>query len=505
MCHYPLNSSSSYKPTPNLWSNIDNSIILNDILAYFQTITGLTILDNQKVLLTDCSKIDLTIKKNLFIEQILYWVLKEAERKISKREYTSLEIFYEKCKQEEIWEYERKNQFYHFFEELKALNIRIFLLFRDFNSLSKYIDQSDFQRLYNLTLSNNLIHVFINSLIPLSDIPILGDFDRLFYSTFKLSNIHQQYSPEEFERFYDIMQKDCLYAMLYENEHVNHKQIKELILNQISYIPLELDHFKFELLNSIRNSKGIHYEEAINKIFKIKNQKMKTIESFISYAWGDELEETESREIIVDLIDSAFKKNGICLIRDKNDLNYKDNIREFEERIANGMFIIIVISDKYLKSVHCMHELLLIYNKGRIHQRIFPIVLKDALIYDDIKRLEYVEYWYNKHKELNNRKNEIPDNTGTVETDKIINLYSDIHRYCDEITSMIKNMNNLTPEKHIESDFSQIIEVILSQIETGKSNFEQKDKPIDTNVININQSGINPVFIYKNDGNITIN
>ena len=71
---------------------------------------------------------------------------------------------------------------------------------------------------------------------------------------------------------------------------------------------------------------------------------------FISYAWGGESEET------VNQLDQAFQGKGITLVRDKRDLGFKGCIKAFMEDIGRGKAVIVVISDKYLKSRNCMDE-----------------------------------------------------------------------------------------------------------------------------------------------------
>src|ERR1041385_7739077 len=115
---------------------------------------------------------------------------------------------------------------------------------------------------------------------------------------------------------------------------------------------------------------------------------------FISYAWGAE------REEVVNQIDRALQERGIKLVRDKRDLGYKGSIREFMERIGRGHCIVVVISDKYLRSPNCMFELVEIADGKQFHDRIFPLVLNDANIYDPLKRIEYVKYWEVKRGEL---------------------------------------------------------------------------------------------------------
>src|SRR5215207_689142 len=115
---------------------------------------------------------------------------------------------------------------------------------------------------------------------------------------------------------------------------------------------------------------------------------------FISYAWGGESER------IVNELDADLQSKGIMVIRDKRDLGFKGMIRDFMQQIGRGHAVILVISDKYLKSPNCMFELVEIAKNKDLYDRIFPIVLGDADIYDPVKRLTYIRHWESKRAEL---------------------------------------------------------------------------------------------------------
>ena len=44
------------------------------------------------------------------------------------------------------------------------------------------------------------------------------------------------------------------------------------------------------------------------------------------------------------------------------------------QRMERGKCVIVVISDRYLKSPHCMYELVQIVNNGEFDNRIFPMI-----------------------------------------------------------------------------------------------------------------------------------
>lgn len=174
---------------------------------------------------------------------------------------------------------------------------------------------------------------------------------------------------------------------------------------------------------------------------------------FISYAWGGE------REEIVNQMDAALQKRGVRIIRDKRDLGYRGSIKEFMERIGQGNCVIVVVSDKYLRSPNCMFELVEIAENKQFHDRIFPIVLADANIYDPIKRIEYVRHWEAKRAELAEAMKTLdPANLQGIRED--MDLYDRIRDKISGLTSILKDMNTLTPEMHQDANFGTLYDAI---------------------------------------------
>ena len=181
---------------------------------------------------------------------------------------------------------------------------------------------------------------------------------------------------------------------------------------------------------------------------------------FISYAWSGE------REEIVNQIDRALQERGIKITRDKRDLGYQGSIKEFMERIGQGNCVIVVISDKYLRSPNCMFELVEIAEGKQFHDRIFPIVLGDANIYDPIKRIEYVRYWEAKRAELADAMRTLdPANLQGLRDD--MDLYDRIRDEISGLTSTLKDMNTLTPDMHRDANFAQLYDALTKRMQAG--------------------------------------
>jgi formylglycine-generating enzyme required for sulfatase activity len=183
---------------------------------------------------------------------------------------------------------------------------------------------------------------------------------------------------------------------------------------------------------------------------------------FISYAWKGESEE------IVNEIDRSLQERGIKIIRDKRDLGYKGSIGEFMERIGRGNCVIVVISDKYLRSPNCMFELVEIADGKQFHDRVFPVVLNDANIYDTFKRIEYVKYWEVKRNELAEAMKTLdPANLQGIRED--MDLYDRIRDRIAGLASMLKDMNTLSPELHQQGDYAILADAIAERMRSINS------------------------------------
>lgn len=178
---------------------------------------------------------------------------------------------------------------------------------------------------------------------------------------------------------------------------------------------------------------------------------------FISYAWG---EETSEREAIVNQIDKSLQKRGLKIIRDKRDLGYKGSIRKFMERIGEGDSIIVVISDKYLRSKNCMYELVQISKNKQFADRVFPIILSDAKIFDAGDRVDYIEHWEKEKERLNKKIRELSDFSNLQSIQEELNDYDDFRDEIDGLTGILKDMNTLNPAMHKDSDFSELFTAI---------------------------------------------
>jgi hypothetical protein len=137
--------------------------------------------------------------------------------------------------------------------------------------------------------------------------------------------------------------------------------------------------------------------------------------------------------------------------------------------------VIVVISDKYLRSSNCMFELVEIAENQQLRDRIFPVVLADADIYDPLKRIEYVKYWETKRAGLAGAMRTVdPANLQGIRED--MDLYDRIRDKISGLASLLKDMN--TPEMHQDSTFSILAEAIEQRMKEGAQDPVSKTTPL---------------------------
>lgn len=199
--------------------------------------------------------------------------------------------------------------------------------------------------------------------------------------------------------------------------------------------------------------------------FKNQRQAINDYEAavFISYAWGGESER------VVSALEHAFTERGIHIIRDKKELGYKGSIEAFERRIGQGQCIILVISDKYLRSEHCMYELMEVDKNRNLRDRIFPIVLAEAQIYKAIDRLNYIKHWDEQIEQLNRAIKQVDVVTNLSGFTADLDKYSSIRASFDHLTDLLSDMNALTPEMHAANGFSSIIDAVEHTMAENKA------------------------------------
>ena len=167
---------------------------------------------------------------------------------------------------------------------------------------------------------------------------------------------------------------------------------------------------------------------------------------------------------IVDFLCFGLENKGIPYLRDKNDCNYKDNIKEFMDAIRAGKTVIVVFSRPYLKSKNCMYELSGILQDPSYKDRILPVVVDDT-IRDDQFYVELVKYW----KETKDKQEDIVKQLVAIDPDMAepqqtkLDEINDVYGLLKVIKDYVDWANAENLDALCSTRFKTIIDIILSR------------------------------------------
>lgn len=198
----------------------------------------------------------------------------------------------------------------------------------------------------------------------------------------------------------------------------------------------------------------------------------------------------------VETIINGLKTNHIDYSIDKEHVGYRDSIRKYEEEIGRGARIIVIITDDYLESPHCMYELTQIWKNKNVKERVFPIIDIGKYSRDSVGLLKSKEYW---NKERAKKCELLAQETGCNELlQRELDDINDIMNNINDVWTYIHDMNSLDM-KTLTQDNAQFL---MSQI---KESFTEE--LVGTHLKTNNLTGINstsPSVIQNGNTNLNI-
>lgn len=182
---------------------------------------------------------------------------------------------------------------------------------------------------------------------------------------------------------------------------------------------------------------------------------------YVSYAWGDGTRSGKVLEALVDRLFESLQASGFTVRRDKMHLEYRDSISDFMGEMGVSPRVIAIISDKYLRSENCMHELIEVWRNLDLQKRLFPIVLSGLKLHKLSGRIDYVKYWTDQLDQASSEMETLRrENLSTVGVQSQYDRLRRIAQNVDEVLTMLADMNTLTPEK-LEADSFAIVRSAL--------------------------------------------
>ena len=228
---------------------------------------------------------------------------------------------------------------------------------------------------------------------------------------------------------------------------------------------------EIEKSNKEQTYKGIVYyfsnteREAVEK---------KTVSVFLSYCQKD--------KGIANIIDKRLVEidSRISITRDIRVVNYRESFSAFMQTITEKDYVISLVSDRYLKSRNCMYEICeLMRNRNYVEKLLFIVISDEdekyclaedisgvtcgigAHIYDVVRQGDYVIYWKDKEKELEELISKINDPIASrnqiEELEVVRKIKTNIRDFMKELT----DKKGICFEDMLKSDFAYMTKIMI--------------------------------------------
>jgi internalin A len=211
-------------------------------------------------------------------------------------------------------------------------------------------------------------------------------------------------------------------------------------------------------------------EKSLNITAQPRDPSEKPREVFISYAWGDDTPAGKVRTRVVDALQEALaKQEGFLPVRDRDQVKNGDLISAFIRRLTRADLVVGVISDKYLRSIYCMHEIYKLWqrhqaNPDEMAQHLVPIVLPEVKIGNVRERLPYLKYWAGEAKSLEKVVRDANIRPGRESWEEV-RLVREFSHHIDDILVFLQDV--LMPkalDAHLEDGFPAVLEALRRRI-----------------------------------------
>jgi hypothetical protein len=147
------------------------------------------------------------------------------------------------------------------------------------------------------------------------------------------------------------------------------------------------------------------------------------------------------------------------LPQDKGCIGYSDSIRAYMDKLAAGRYVVLVLSKPYFESDYCMYELREIYNNQNFRKRVYPIVISGTRFHKPLDRVPYIKHWEDEKAKLEKKLATI-SREYTKSLNATLDDYADFRRLMDELLSILADMNTLTEDIHVGTDFEALLDRI---------------------------------------------
>lgn len=182
---------------------------------------------------------------------------------------------------------------------------------------------------------------------------------------------------------------------------------------------------------------------------------------FISYSHSD--------KGLAKTIEDDISITGYEIIRDERDLKFTQDIESYMKTIRLCDFALILVSDRFLKSVACMFEISEFMKDENSFERILPIVITDyefnkqinkgANIYTSEGLTDYISFWETEEKNMRQQLNRI-DISNLSNLAKELSRIIQVQKVIGDFIFLLRKIKHTNQEQLKSTNYNELLERI---------------------------------------------
>lgn len=165
-----------------------------------------------------------------------------------------------------------------------------------------------------------------------------------------------------------------------------------------------------------------------------------------------------------DKVEEYLQQHHVPVLRDKKSEKETDSISEFVRKVGSADYVILLVSDAYLKSYWCLYEALIAYNH-RDRRNMIPVLMPDVELFASGGPEGYLSYWENMCAEYERRIAARPPQE-TVELQKELRQIQAYSNYLGDFMAYLKDTVCILREdgeKALEKLYACLCEKLLAR------------------------------------------
>ncbi len=225
---------------------------------------------------------------------------------------------------------------------------------------------------------------------------------------------------------------------------------------------------------SIQNIEELFIENGGIDLMNTINSNITKSKIFISFCGADE----DIAKLVYDVLYGTLSTNYDILKYD-DDVGYMDSLRSFMNQIEECKYVVMIVSDAYLKSEGCMYEVLETMIGHNYIGKMLPIFINKednkfygkkkkavpAEIFGPVDNFAYSTYWANIKKDQQEKLKDLVNNNidNLMNIEEAVNRLKkqdDIMKKINEFISLLKDRWQMSFSKLYDENFDTIIKKI---------------------------------------------